>query len=172
MMPSLLTGLLGKRLCSDPQKEDHWSLRDRCAQIIADLCKRYGNTYSTFIPRLSKTLLKTLKPEENRPLSSQYGAITGITAMGVRNIETLLMPLMESCLNRLVQMEKSMENRMTLDKEDEEGPEQLPTLAEIAKVKSALKTAAMLWLNETANLSVLSEDEQQKRDSIKKLFKL
>ncbi|KAL0477594.1 transcription initiation factor TFIID subunit 6 [Acrasis kona] len=80
LMPSILTCLVGKRLCENPN-QDHWTLRDFCAGMIAHICKKYGPTYHTIQPRITKALLHAFL-DPKRPRTTHYGAIVGITALG------------------------------------------------------------------------------------------
>lgn len=153
-MPAVLSCLLGKSLCEDPQKEDHWSLRERCAVITAELCRKYGNVYASLVPRVSKTLLKTLL-DPARPLPSHYGAIVGLATLGSRAIEKLLLPNIEPYLQAL---------------EPDPGAEQ-PTevfILESARCRSALKNAAAKWLETAADDAGFEEQ----RALIKRLFNL
>ena len=76
LLPSLLTCLLGKHLCADPS-EDHWSLREYAAALIAVTCHQFGVVYTALQPRITRTLLGALL-DVQRPLTTHYGAIVGI----------------------------------------------------------------------------------------------
>jgi len=89
-MPVLLTCLLGKRLCVYAS-EDHWRLRDFAAQIIARICERYGTAYSSMQPRITRTLIRAFL-DPLKPLTTHYGAVVGLAALGPTVLETLLMP--------------------------------------------------------------------------------
>jgi transcription initiation factor TFIID subunit 6 len=154
-MPPVLSCLLGKRLCEDPEKDDHWSLRDRCAIITHDLCRKFGNSYSTLIPRITKTMIKTLL-DPQKPLSSHYGAIVGITSIGPHAVETLLIPHMTSYLEAL------SGGNMT--------DEEQPTPAEVSKCKMALKTAASKWINEAYSATI--PEHEAKREQLRKTFNI
>lgn len=163
-MPPLLSCLLGKRLCEDTEKEDHWSLRDRCATLTADICRKFGNVYATLVPRVTKTLVKTLT-DPQKPIPSHYGAIVGITALGPHAIDTLLLPNIEvycKALGACVQDGDQMTDSDVI-------PDQ-PTPAEIGKCRSALKNAASRWINE-AYMADLAE-HQSKRELLRSLFNL
>lgn len=144
-MPPLLSCLLGKRLCEDVDKEDHWALRDRCAVIISDICRKFGNTYTNLIPRVARTMVKVLQ-DTAKPLPCHYGAIVGLASFGAHTIDTLLIPKLEEYLNVL----ESATNVMS----DHEAPLQL----EVQKVRSALKGAASKWL---AGCVEVSEERKQ-----------
>jgi transcription initiation factor TFIID subunit 6 len=191
IMPSLLSCLLGKRLCEDPQREDHWALRDRCAVITADLCKRFGHVYATLIPRVTKTMVRTLQDAE-KPLTSHYGAIVGLTALGPRTVEVVLLPHMEAyCKVLSFNVVSEMQDSHALETLTavEEGEKMMEegdggsgggggggggggnTPAEISKCRSALKIAVTRWLADTAN----AVDEQRvgvRRQQMQKLFSL
>lgn len=155
-MPPVLSCLLGKRLCEDPEKEDHWSLRDRCAHITSDLCRKFGNTYTTLVPRVTKTMLKTLL-DPQKPITSHYGAIVGLSAIGPHAIETLLIPHISTYMEAL-----SASSEMT--------DEEKATPAEISKCRMALKTAASRWLNDA--YSPEFPEHVTKKDLLSQLFDL
>ena len=90
MMPSLLTCLIGKKLCEE-NTQDHWSLRDFVSDSISLICKKYGEMYKTLQPRIAKTLVQAIT-DNSKPLTTQYGAIIGITSLGPELIELLLLP--------------------------------------------------------------------------------
>lgn len=96
-MPTILTCVVGKRLGepslslpSSPQ-DDHWSLRSNATDIILLICQKYGSSYHTLQPRVTRTLLRAfLDPE--KPLTTHYGAILGLTRMGNEVFKTLVVP--------------------------------------------------------------------------------
>lgn len=90
LLPPVLTCLVGKRLCAKP-KDDHWALRDFAAELIADICCRFGKNYTTLQPRITKTLTSALT-DRARPLTTHYGAIVGLGALGVHVVDLLLLP--------------------------------------------------------------------------------
>jgi len=90
LMPALLTCLVGKRLC-EKIEEDHWELRNYCANLLAYLCKRYGDSYENLQARITKTLLQAFL-DPNKALTTHYGAIVGMTALGHHVIQLLLLP--------------------------------------------------------------------------------
>jgi transcription initiation factor TFIID subunit 6 len=103
LMPSVLTCLVGKKLCDGPD-DDHWKLRDYAAEVIAFVSSRYdsvssmsadpprwGKTYSTLLPRLTKTLLNAFL-DPSRPLTTHYGGIRGLGALGQETILLSVLP--------------------------------------------------------------------------------
>lgn len=113
---------------------DHWSLRLQAAELVAFIAKTYGNTYTTLLPRVTKTLAKALSydPSNNeiKPFSTHFGAIVTLTLLGTNVIDSVLMPMLESYLNFIA----DEENASILGSEEEKG-----------KVLAALENAINQW---------------------------
>eukprot|EP00658_Telonema_sp_P-2_P063294 TRINITY_DN5201_c0_g2_i2.p1 TRINITY_DN5201_c0_g2~~TRINITY_DN5201_c0_g2_i2.p1 ORF type:complete len:200 (+),score=35.91 TRINITY_DN5201_c0_g2_i2:198-797(+) len=90
MMPPILTCLVGKSLCQTPA-EDHWSLREYSAKLVHIVCSRFGTAYPNLQPRITRTLIHALL-DPLKPLTTHYGAIVGLTALGPNTVRTLLAP--------------------------------------------------------------------------------
>lgn len=131
ILPPVLTCLLGKRLCEDPDREPHWSLRLDAADIIGYICKQWGSAYQTIIPRVTRTMTKTLNDAE-KPLTSHYGAIAGLTAMGPMAVQSVLLPIIPTYLKALGIDGTPMENGAGLS-------------LEVRKCWEALKDAYTSW---------------------------
>lgn len=83
--------------------DDHWALRDYSAKLVSLICtkyvqiqiilnsSRYGSAYTTVLPRMTKTLLRAFL-DKSKPLTTHYGAITGIAALGANAVQLLLIP--------------------------------------------------------------------------------
>ena len=99
LMPAILTCVVGKRLCADPV-ENHWKLRDYAAELVALACRKFGAAYATLQPRITKTLLSAFV-NPSRPLTTHYGAVVALTALGPHTIHTLLLPNLRSYMNKL-----------------------------------------------------------------------
>jgi hypothetical protein len=92
LLPPVLTCLVGKRLCARP-RENHWALRDLAAELVAGICAKYGPSYPNVQPRITKTLTGALL-DKARPLTTHYGAVVGLGALGVRVVDLLVIPHM------------------------------------------------------------------------------
>ncbi len=57
--------------------EDHWSIRDQAAAIIALACDQFGEPYHNVAPRVWRTLLKTFL-DDSKGFTSKYGAVAGL----------------------------------------------------------------------------------------------
>lgn len=104
LVPAILSCLLGKQLCMRPEAEDHWSVRDFAAKIVAIFCKKFSNSSNSLQTRViriySKALLDTTKG-----LSVHYGAVMGLVELGQDAVTSVVIPKLkwESQLIKLVQ---------------------------------------------------------------------
>jgi transcription initiation factor TFIID subunit 6 len=97
LMPPVLTCIVGKKLCEDPERDGrHWKLREEAANVLNTVLQKFGSTYHSLVPRVSKTLTKALvmgSSEDEPPyLTSQYGAIVALAKMGPQAVSSLLEP--------------------------------------------------------------------------------
>jgi transcription initiation factor TFIID subunit 6 len=102
LLPPVITCLVGKRLCAKP-KDDHWALRDFAAELVADICSKFGRSYTTVQPRITKTLTGALL-DQSRPLTTHYGAIVGLGALGFRVVDLLLLPHIDEYSKHLLKI--------------------------------------------------------------------
>jgi len=100
LMPSILTCVVGKRLCEDP-KEDHWKLRGASANLVAHICKTWGETYTTLQPRVTKTLIHAFL-DPSKGLTTHYGGLRGLTALGPDVVKLLVIPNIPPYLRALL----------------------------------------------------------------------
>ncbi|KAJ6846050.1 transcription initiation factor TFIID subunit 6 [Iris pallida] len=111
LMPSMITCLVAKRL-GKRIADNHWELRDFSANLVASVCKRFGNMYHNLQSRLTKTLLHAFL-DPSKAMTQHYGAIQGLSALGPSVVRLLILPNLESYLQLL-------EPEMTLEKQKNE----------------------------------------------------
>ena len=104
-MPCLLTCILAKRLCEDPS-EPHWDCRRRSAKLVGKICKQYKDSYNTLVPRVTKTLTKALF-DLQKPASTRFGSICGISALGREPILSIILPNLKSLQSSFSKLEMS-----------------------------------------------------------------
>uniref|UniRef100_A0A7S2XER1 TAF6 C-terminal HEAT repeat domain-containing protein n=1 Tax=Lotharella oceanica TaxID=641309 RepID=A0A7S2XER1_9EUKA len=112
LLPSIMTCLVARRLCKKFY-EDHWSLRDFAAELIAKICKQFGSTYPDLQPRIAHQLIGAFN-DATKPLTTHYGAIVGLTALGDRVVEKTLLRHLDNyldLLNRVFNKQSSKEQR-------------------------------------------------------------
>mgnify|MGYP003645857198 CR=1 FL=1 len=90
LMPPILTCLVGKRLCVHP-RENHWELRDYSAELVGLICTQYGKNYASLQARVTRTLLHAFL-DLRKPLTTHYGSIVGLAALGLRVVQLLVVP--------------------------------------------------------------------------------
>lgn len=71
LMPALLSCVLAKRMGGTPS-EDHWSVRDAAARVIALACARLGPSHPNMQPRVTREYSKALT-DDAKPLATRYG---------------------------------------------------------------------------------------------------
>lgn len=99
LMPAILTCIVHKELCSN-YFQDHWSLRRFAAELLPIIVySKCGQKYEMVKARVIKTLQDALV-QNDRPMTTQYGAIVGITAMGPLTVQVILLPIMRKSLLR------------------------------------------------------------------------
>lgn len=91
LIPSVFTCLLNKQICLRPEAEDHWSLRELSAKILAKICKKYSNSINNIQPRITRTLSNSLKTNAHG-LSVLYGALSGLMELGQDVTVSLVLP--------------------------------------------------------------------------------
>ncbi|XAR67411.1 hypothetical protein NMG60_11002162 [Bertholletia excelsa] len=108
LMPSVITCLVAKRL-GNKYSDNHWELRNFAANLISQICKRFGHIYHNLQPRVTRTLLHAFL-DPGKALPQHYGAIQGLSALGTSVVRLLVLPNLEPYLLLL-------EPEMQLDKQ-------------------------------------------------------
>ena len=147
LLPSLLTLVLARRLCSDAS-EDHWTLRRNAATLLRLVCDKYGSTYTTLQPRITRTLLNALL-DTSRSLPTHYGAVVAITALGIPAIRATLLPYLRPYGTLLA--------RLVSGTGEAGGGSQMRRM-EAGRVWGALCQAAGLWLQQ----EIVSDDVRRR----------
>lgn len=104
LVPAILSCLLGKQLCMRPEAEDHWSVRDFAAKIVAVFCKKFSNPSNSLQTRVIRIFSKALL-DTTKGLSVHYGAVMGLVELGQDAVTSVVIPKLkwESQLIKLVQ---------------------------------------------------------------------
>lgn len=110
IMPFILTCMVGKRLGASGL-EDHWSVREEAARLAALVCAKYGQPYYQIQPRITQAL-NTAFQQTNNPLTTHYGAIVGLTALGHQAVRNALYPNLHPYLALLQDQMQQSGNEM------------------------------------------------------------
>ncbi|RHZ44765.1 hypothetical protein Glove_709g16 [Diversispora epigaea] len=89
LMPAILTCVVRKKIGVDFDK--HWETRELAAHILAKICDRFGASYNTLQPRITRTLLSAFT-DPSKSLSTHYGCIVAMGALGREVIRSILVP--------------------------------------------------------------------------------
>lgn len=102
LMPCILTLLLAKRIgpvikesssSSDEvifeALQKQLAVREFAAILLQHIIKVYGSSYSTLMPRVTRTLLRALL-DSTKPIGTHYGALLGLQNMGNEVIKLVL----------------------------------------------------------------------------------
>lgn len=70
---------------------DHWALRRKAAQCVAQMLQRYHVTFPDLFARVCRTYLDALHPA-SQSLATVFGGIAGLIALGEEPLRMLLVP--------------------------------------------------------------------------------
>lgn len=102
LIPSVCSCIVSKQLCTRPDVDNHWALRDFASRLIAQIAKNFNTTTSNIQTRVTRMFSRALS-NEKMPLASHYGAISGLSELGPEVVRTFVMPRMKSIGERLKQ---------------------------------------------------------------------
>lgn len=111
-MPPILSCIVAKRLCTEPT-ENHWALRQFAATLVASICIKFGNSYQTLQPRVTRTLLRAFL-DPAKPLTTHYGAIIGLSKLGPDVIKALVIPNIKIYVPMLIPIIEDTDSANTL----------------------------------------------------------
>ena len=90
LIPTVLSCVLNRLLCNRPESEDHWSIRDQGAKILAHICTKYSNSVNNIQTRVTRILSQSLLT--NNGLAIHYGAVVAFAELGPELIRTCVIP--------------------------------------------------------------------------------
>lgn len=105
---------MGRNICEHPLEQDHWSTRDRAASLISSICEKYGKSYHTLQPRIAKALLRAYL-DPTKPLTTQYGAIKGLSQLGSEVTRVLVVPNIKFYSENCLQLALNSTNTLKLE---------------------------------------------------------
>ncbi|XP_064621498.1 TAF6-like RNA polymerase II p300/CBP-associated factor-associated factor 65 kDa subunit 6L [Lineus longissimus] len=84
---------------------DHWRLRDYAARLLAQITRQWNSPLNQLLYKNTQELRDILN-DGTRPLSSHYGAIVGLVALGHEAIERILFPHLQIYVPHLLSLMK------------------------------------------------------------------
>lgn len=91
LMPCILTLLLARKIGNGGAgDQQHFATRDFASSLLAHIIQKYGNSYSTLKPRITRTLLRAFL-DTSKSIGTQYGAIIGFKSLGGEVVRIVLL---------------------------------------------------------------------------------
>jgi len=91
LIPAVATCIVSRQLCSRPDHDNHWALRDFASRMMAAICKNFHTSTNNIQTRVTKMFSDALR-SERAPLVSYYGAIAGLQELGPDVIKVFIIP--------------------------------------------------------------------------------
>jgi len=104
IFPSVISCILSKQLCSKPEADSNWKLRDYSARIIGVLVKNFCNTMPSLQTRIIKIFLNAMQTERNATFATVFGAIDALSEIGTHVFENFVFPLIKKIGERVTQV--------------------------------------------------------------------
>ena len=100
LIPTVLTCIVSKQLCMRPDVDNHWALRDFASRLLAQICKNFNTSTNSVQTRVTRLLSQALD-NERMPLSSHYGALSGLCELGPEVQKTFVLKRLKSIGERI-----------------------------------------------------------------------
>ncbi|KAF5307737.1 hypothetical protein FQR65_LT06608 [Abscondita terminalis] len=109
LIPSVTTCIVSKQLCTRPEFDNHWALRDFASRLMAQICKNFNTSTNNIQTRVTRMFTNSLQQGDKLPLSSLYGALHGLSELGTEVIKTFILPRIKAIGARIeVHLEGSL----------------------------------------------------------------
>ena len=77
LIPAVTTCIVARQLCTRPDVDNHWALRDFASRLMTNICKNFNTSTNNIQIRITRMFSDSLKSEK-MPLVSAYGALVGL----------------------------------------------------------------------------------------------
>merc|ERR1719309_1022009 len=91
LIPAVGTCIVSRQLCTRPDHDNHWALRDFASRMMAAICKNFHSSTNNIQTRVTRMFSDALRSERS-PLVSYYGAIAGLQELGPEVIKVFILP--------------------------------------------------------------------------------
>ncbi|GIX83814.1 transcription initiation factor TFIID subunit 6 [Caerostris extrusa] len=89
LIPAVISCIVSKQLCTRPDVDNHWALRDFASRLISQIAKNFNTTTSNVQTRVTRMFSRALA-NEKMPLASHYGAISALSELGPELVRTFV----------------------------------------------------------------------------------
>ncbi|XP_076804470.1 transcription initiation factor TFIID subunit 6-like [Clavelina lepadiformis] len=91
MIPAVMTCVVSRQLCTRPDVDNHWALRDYAARLMAQICRSFSTSTNLIQSRITGTFCKCLHDDKSS-LAARYGSVAGLAELGPNVIQSLALP--------------------------------------------------------------------------------
>jgi transcription initiation factor TFIID subunit 6 len=102
LIPAVTTCIVARQLCTRPDVDNHWALRDFASRLMANICKNFNTSTNNIQTRVTRMFCEALKADRT-PLVSFYGAIAGLQELGPEVIKVFILPHIHGISSRIEQ---------------------------------------------------------------------
>uniref|UniRef100_A0A915D957 Transcription initiation factor TFIID subunit 6 n=1 Tax=Ditylenchus dipsaci TaxID=166011 RepID=A0A915D957_9BILA len=99
LLPSVMSCILSRQLCSNLQSDKHWALREFSAKLLARIAEKYKH-HPTLRSRITNELARPFK-DTNCALATLYGAIFALNMLGEDTIRTVVVPKVDAIFSMI-----------------------------------------------------------------------
>ncbi|KAK9888722.1 hypothetical protein WA026_000948 [Henosepilachna vigintioctopunctata] len=110
LIPAVLSCALAKRI-SKYYYDNHWTLRDFSAYVIATICHKHGNEINRIKERVINIYLKPMV-DTSMSLTTLYGAIKGLASLGEDTIKSCIIPNLYGLGKRIYKILENRSNKL------------------------------------------------------------
>ncbi|XP_015907860.1 transcription initiation factor TFIID subunit 6 [Parasteatoda tepidariorum] len=102
LIPAVCSCIVSRQLCTRPDVDNHWALRDFASRLIAQIAKNFNTTTSNVQTRVTRMFHRSLA-NDKMPLSSHYGSISGLSELGPEVVRSFIIPRVKAIGERIKQ---------------------------------------------------------------------
>ncbi len=100
LIPAVITCLVAKQLCTRPDQDNHWALRDFASRLMTNICENFNTSTNNIQTRTTRMFSESIKSDKT-PLVSCYGALAGLQQLGPEVIKSIVIPQLRNLSARL-----------------------------------------------------------------------
>uniref|UniRef100_H2YNM5 Transcription initiation factor TFIID subunit 6 n=1 Tax=Ciona savignyi TaxID=51511 RepID=H2YNM5_CIOSA len=94
MIPAVMTCIVSRQLCTRPDVDNHWALRDYAARLMAQICRSFSTSTNLIQSRITGTFCKCLHDDKSS-LAARYGSVAGLAELGTDVVQNLALPRLQ-----------------------------------------------------------------------------
>lgn len=100
LLPPIITCIVSKQLCTRPDVDNHWALREYASRLLCQVCRSFNTGNNQLRSTVTKLLSSTLVREET-PLTTYFGALFFLGELGLESIVNFILPCVKAASERL-----------------------------------------------------------------------